>query len=174
MCLPKFNFSCVWDFFSRIFVWEFFFSESRLFTRPLFSHFVRNLDWLASQPILWIPPWGQSCGRWLFWHLSLSVNILSHSHDHFSKILRTFFASRNYWIIIVFLQCTQNEKLPFVLINTLLLHIPLLALTHPQTEWRTERQIHSLHMGWRNFFSSYCAAVSVFWFWREIGFGVTY
>jgi hypothetical protein len=30
-----------------------------------------------------------------------------------------------------------------------------------------------LRMGWRNFFSS-CAVVSVFWFWREIGFGVTY
>jgi hypothetical protein len=27
-----------------------------------------------------------------------------------------------------------KEKLPIFLINTLLLHIPLLALTHPQTE----------------------------------------
>jgi hypothetical protein len=27
-----------------------------------------------------------------------------------------------------------KEKLPFVLVNTLLLHIPLLALTHPQME----------------------------------------
>ncbi len=28
-----------------------FFSKSRLCTRPLFSHFVTNLDWLAGQPI---------------------------------------------------------------------------------------------------------------------------
>jgi hypothetical protein len=66
-----------------------------------------------------------------------------------------------------------KEKLPFVLINTLLLNIPLLALTDGQTEWRTEKKIHSLHVGWRNFFSS-CAVVSVFWFWWEIGYGVTY
>jgi hypothetical protein len=45
-----------------------------------------------------------------------------------------------------------KEKLPFALINTLLLHIPLLAHTHPQTESQTERQIHSLRVGWRNFF----------------------
>jgi hypothetical protein len=35
----------------------------------------------------------------------------------------------NVWIIVVFLQCTLIEKLPIFLINTLLLHIPLLALT---------------------------------------------
>ena len=67
-------------------------------------------------------------------------------------------------------------------------------------EWWTEEQIHLLCKGWRNFFSS-CAAVSVygsggkwvlvlhtyvlrvqyscgvvlvFWFWREIVFGVMY
>ena len=38
-----------------------------------------------------------------------------------------------------------KEKLPFALINTLLLHIPLLALTHGQTELRTEKQINP---GW--------------------------
>ncbi len=64
-----------------------------------------------------------------------------------------------------------------------------------------EEQIHLLRMGWRNFFSSCavvsvfgsggkqvlvlcttyvlsvqysCGVVSVFWFWREIVFGVTY
>ncbi len=37
----------------------------------------------------------------------------------------------------------------------------------------TAGRIHSLRVGWRKFFSS-CAAVSVFWFWREIGFSVTY
>jgi hypothetical protein len=53
---------------------------------------------------------------------------------------------------MVFLQRTLKEKLPFVLINTLLLHIPLLALTHRQTELQTEIQIHLLRVGWRNFF----------------------
>ncbi len=76
-------------------------------------------------------------------------------------------------MIVVLLQHTLKEKLPFVLLNTLLLHIPLLALTDRQMEWLTEKQIHSLRVSWRNFFSS-CAVVSVFQFWWEIGFGVTY
>jgi hypothetical protein len=66
-----------------------------------------------------------------------------------------------------------KEKLPFIFINTHLLHIPLLALTDGRTELQMEEQIHLLHVGWRNFFSI-CAVVSVFWFWREIDFGVTY
>ncbi len=101
------------------------------------------------------------------------MNLQPYNHDSFSKILRASFASRNWWIIIVFLQRTLKEKLPFVLINTLLLHIPLLALSDRQTELQTEEQIHSLHVGWRNFISS-CAVVSVFWLWREIVLGVTY
>jgi hypothetical protein len=51
-----------------------------------------------------------------------------------------------------------KEKLLFVLINTLLLCIPLLALTHRWTELQTEKQIHLLCVGWRNFFSS-CGVV---------------
>ncbi len=74
---------------------------------------------------------------------------------------------------MVFLQRTLKEKLPFLLRNTLLLHIPLLALTDRWTEWLTEEQIHSLRVGWRNFFSS-CAVVSVLQLWREIVLGVTY
>ncbi len=54
------------------------------------------------------------------------------SCNHFSKILRTFYASRKSWIIVVFLLRTLKEKLPIFLINTLLLHIPLLALTDRQ------------------------------------------
>ncbi len=67
-------------------------------------------------------------------------------------------------------------------------------------EFLTEKQIHSLRVGWRNFFSSYavvsvfgsggkqvlalhtfvlrvqysCDVVLVFWFWQEIVFDVTY
>jgi hypothetical protein len=91
--------------------------------------------------------------------ISLKDNIVLQS-DCFSKISRVFFASRNLWIIVVFLQYMPKENIPFVLINTLLLHI-LIALTCPQTEWWTEKQIHSLRMGCRNFFSS-CGFVSVF------------
>ncbi len=42
------------------------------------------------------------------------------------------------------------------------------------TDRISERQIHLLHVGWRNFFSGCAVVVSVFWFWSEIGFGVTY
>ncbi len=45
--------------------------------------------------------------------------------------------------------------------NTLLLHTPLFALTDRRTELQMEERIHSLRVGWRNFFSS-CAVVSVF------------
>jgi hypothetical protein len=42
------------------------FSKSRLCTRPLISRFVTNLHRLTGQPSLWIPPWGQPCGRRLY------------------------------------------------------------------------------------------------------------
>jgi hypothetical protein len=101
------------------------------------------------------------------------MDLQPYSHNRFSKISRAFFASRNWWIFVVFLQRTLKENFPFNLINTLLLHIPLLALTHRWMEWQTEERIHSLQVGWRNFFSS-CAVVSVFWLWRKIILGVTY
>ncbi len=34
-------------------------------------------------------------------------------------------------------------------------------------------QLHLLHVGWQNLFQL-CCCVSGFWFWQEIGFGVTY
>ncbi len=71
---------------------------------------------------------------------------------------RTFYASRKSWIIIVFLLRTLKEKLPIFLINTLLLHIPLLALTHR----RNYRETNTLAAhGLEELFSS-CAVVSVF------------
>ncbi len=45
--------------------------------------------------------------------------------------------------------------------NTLLLYS---LSPYSQTESQTEKQIHLLRVGWRNFFSS-CADVSVFWLW---------
>ncbi len=98
---------------------------------------------------------------------------------------------------------TLKEKLPIFLINTLLLHIPLLALTHRQNYRETDRitddQIHSLCVGWRNLCLCCCVIFFLavnrfwfyillmyleyhkvvvfcqfFWFWWEIVFGVTY
>ncbi len=66
------------------------------------------------------------------------------SRDCFSKILRTFYASRKSWIVVVFLLRTLKEKLPIFLINTLLLHIPLLAFTDKQNYRGTELQRNEL------------------------------
>ena len=51
-----------------------------------------------------------------------------------------------------------------------LFYSTLLILTDGQTDRQTEKRIHSLRVGWRNFFQS-CCCVS-FQFWREIGFGL--
>ncbi len=101
------------------------------------------------------------------------MDLQPYSHNSFSKISRAFFASRNQWIIVVFLQCRLKVKLPFVLINTLLLRIPLLALTDRWMEWQTEEQKTLAGRGLEEPFFP-VVRVSVFWFWREISFGVTY
>jgi hypothetical protein len=123
----------------------------------------------------------------------------------FSKILRTFYASRKSWKIVVFLLATLKEKLPIFLINTLLLLIPLLVLTDRQNYRWTELQRNKYtrcawaggtfflvvllcqflapagNRFWFYLLCTYvlrvqysCGVVLVFWFWREIVFGVTY
>ncbi len=82
-CLPKFNFTCVSAFLAGFSFKSSFFSKSRLCTRPLFSHFVTNLDQLAGQPILWIPPWGQSCGRWLYRSTTLQSRLFLGNIENF-------------------------------------------------------------------------------------------
>jgi hypothetical protein len=81
---------------------------------------------------------------------SLTITIVSqkyqdllqpYSHDGFSKKLRTFYASRKLWIIVVFLQCMLKEKLPIFLINTLLLHIPLLALADGRNDGQRDKLV---------------------------------
>ncbi len=122
------------------------------------------------------------------------------SHDRFSKISRTFYASRKLWIIIVFLLRTLKKKLPIFLINTLLLHIPLLAHTDRQNYRGTELQRNKytccawaggsffpvmllcqflVLVGNRFWLHTFvfrvqysCDVVLVFWFWREIIFDV--
>jgi hypothetical protein len=67
-----------------------------------------------------------------------------------------------------------TEKLPIFLVNTLLLHIPLLALTDPQTDRMPDREMNTLAaQGLEELFFQLCCCVS-FWFWREIVFGVTF
>ncbi len=94
-----------------------------------------------------------------------------YSHDHFSKISRTLCACRNQCIIIVFLQRTLKEKLPIFLINTFLLHIPLLAFTDRQN-YRRRNKTLAAH-GLEELIFQLCCCVS-FWFWLEIDFGSTY
>ena len=65
---------------------------------------------------------------------------------------------------------TLKEKLPFFLIITLLLHIPLLALTDRQNYGETNT--HAAR-GLEELFFQLCCCVS-FWFLREIGFGLIY
>ncbi len=69
-------------------------------------------------------------------------------------------------MIVVFLQCTLKEKLPIFLINTLLLHIPLLALT----DRLNDKKMNTLAAhGLEELFSS-CAIVSVFFVVAGNGF----
>jgi hypothetical protein len=62
--------------------------------------------------------------------------------------------------MVVFLQCTLKEKLPFVLINTRLLHIPLLALTHGQNDGQRNRYTCCTWAG--GFIFQMCHCVSFF------------
>ncbi len=102
--------------------------------------------------------------------------------------------------MVVFHQRTLKEKLLIFLINTLLLYIPLLALTDG---WNYEQRDEYTYCVWTGgtFFQLCCCVVSVFgsggkqvlvlhtyllrvqyscgvvlvcWFWQEIVFGVMY
>ncbi len=63
------------------------------------------------------------------------------------------------------------RKLPIFLMNTLLLHIPLLDLTHRQNYGRRNKYTRCASAG--GAFFQLCCCVS-FWFWQEIGFGFIY
>ncbi len=52
---------------------------------------------------------------WIRIFFSYMEIFFSYKCDRSSKISRTFYASRNSWIILVFLQCMLKEKLPFLL-----------------------------------------------------------
>ncbi len=91
------------------------------------------------------------------------------------------FVSQKYQELSVIAEKTVNDgsipsthaekKLPFVLIITLLLHIPLLALTDGQNDGQRNEYTRCAWAG--GTFFQLCCCVS-FWFWREIGFGFTY
>ncbi len=64
-----------------------------------------------------------------------------------------------------------KEKLPFVLINTLLLQIPLLALTDRQNDGQRPNTLAAHEL--EDLFFQLCCCAS-FLFWWEIGFSFTY
>jgi hypothetical protein len=66
---------------------------------------------------------------------------------------------------------TAEKILPIFLINTLLFHIPLLALTDRQNDGQRNKCTRCACAG--GTFFQLCCCVS-FWFWREIGFGFIY
>jgi hypothetical protein len=126
---------------------------------------------------------------------------IPYSHDHFSRISRTFFVkklisyktyiredqlflalygftTKQSWLFLKnienFVWFPKQYLLGFFLLEKQLANIPnrgflflcntlLLYSLSPywQTELQTETQIHLLHVGWRNLFSS-CAVASVF------------
>ncbi len=121
--------------FKENFYLGFYIKEKQLASQFVFL--IKSKDWVLAN-IRFIVCLGffkqDYCSRLLFLANPDCVHSLS-------KISRTFFESRNKWIIVVFLQRTLTEKLQFVLINTLVLHIPLLALTHPQTKLQRDELI---------------------------------
>ncbi len=75
-------------------------------------------------------------------------------------------------MIVVFLQRTLKKKLPIFLINSLLLHIPLLALTDGQNDrWRNEYTNYAWAGGT---FFQLCCCVSSFLVVAEIVLSDTY
>ncbi len=99
--------------------------------------------------------------RIFFSYFLLCMDLQLYSHNCFLKISRTLFDFLNntYWVSFFW----RNNSLIFrtgvflFLRNTLLLHF---LSPYSRTERQTESQIHSLRVGWRNFFSS--CVVSVF------------
>ncbi len=76
---------CVFVLFLAGFLFESsFFSKSRLCTWPLFSHFVRNLDQLAGQPILWNSSMGLILWEIIVWIYNLTVTIVSQKYQELS------------------------------------------------------------------------------------------
>ena len=93
------------------------------------------------------------------------------SCDCFSKISRIFYSSRKSWIIVLFLQCTLKPKLLFILINSPLLHIPLLALTDRRNHGQRNEYTCFAWAG-GTFFPVVLLCCVSFWFWQEIGFSL--
>ncbi len=96
-----------------------------------------------------------------------SINQHRYRHNSFSKISRSFCGGRinlyvkqfQYSICIRSIWTKTNTEISFSFWLTLFYSI---SLSQPlQTDGRTEEQIHSLRVGWRNYFYS-CAVVSVF------------
>ncbi len=66
-----------------------------------------------------------------------------------------------------------EKKIPIFLSNTLLLHIPLLALTDGQNDRQRDEYTRCVWAG-GTFFPVVVLLCQFFGFWQEIGFDVTY
>ncbi len=96
-----------------------------------------------------------------------------HNHDHFSKISRTLCTTRNWWIIVVFLQCMPKRKITIHSHEHSFTPYPSLS-PYWRTEWQTDRETNTLAArGLEELFVHLCCCVS-FLFWLEINFGFTY
>ncbi len=143
------------------------FSESRLFTRPLFSYFVTNLDWLAGQPILWILPWGQSCGRRLYGSTTLQSRL-------FLKNIENFLCKKKFLNNCRIPSMHAERKIIVCSHKHSCTPYPFLS-PYSQTDRMTDRETNTLAArGLEEFFFQLCCCVCFFDFRREIGFGVIY
>ncbi len=91
----------------------------------------------------------------------------------FLKNIKIFCASRNLWIIVVFLQCTLKRKITFCSHKHSFTPCPSLS-PYWQTDRMTDRGTNTLAThGLEEPFFQLCCCVS-FLFWWEKGFGFTY
>ncbi len=171
-----------------------FFSKSRLCIGPFFSHFVTNLDRLACRLILWIPPWGQSCGRGLYG----STTIQSWS---FLKNIKNFLCK---WKLVnncsIPSTCTERKitvcshKHSFTPHPSLSPYSPTDRIMDRETNTLTAHGLEELFfqlcccdsflvsgrklvlvlLTYVSKVQYSCGIVLVFWYWWEIVFGVTY
>ncbi len=164
--LAEIWFLCVCDFLAGFLFKSSFFSKFRLCTRPLLSHFETNLDQLAGQPILWIPPWSQSCARQLYGYTTLQSQSLLNNIERSlcknklvnNRIIPSTHAERK-----ITVHSHKHSFTPY----------PSLS-SYRQIDRMTDRWMNTLTVrGMEELFFQLCCCVS-FWFWREIGFGFIY
>jgi hypothetical protein len=100
--------------------------------------------------------------NFLLLHISFlhCMDLQPYSHDHYSKISRTIGASRNKWIIVVFLQCMLKRKITFRSRKHFFTPYPSLS-PYSQTDKMTDRGTNTLAArGLEELFFPLCYCVS--------------